>query len=71
MKVKDTVAWTWGSGIAEGVVLKICPERTEIISKGKVIVRNGTPDNPALIIKHKSGNKVIKLQNEVQTTNQE
>ncbi len=69
MKVNDIVAWTLGTGLAEGVVLKISPERTEIISKGKVIVRNGTPDNPALVIKHKSGNNVIKLQSEVQKTN--
>lgn len=69
MKVNDSVAWTWGNGLAEGTIVKICPEKTEITSKGKKIVRNGTPDNPALIIDHKSGNQVLKLQSEVQQTN--
>jgi hypothetical protein len=68
MKINDTVAWTWGNGLAEGVISKVCPERTEITSKGKKIVRNGTADNPALVIKHKSGNPVLKLQSEVQRT---
>ncbi len=68
MNVQDTVAWTWGNGLAEGVIVKISPERTEIISKGKRIVRNGSPDNPALIIKHASGSQVLKLQSEVQKT---
>lgn len=69
MKVNDMVAWNWGNGLAEGVVKEVRPERTEITSKGKKISRNGTPDNPALIIKHKSGNDVLKLQSEVQQTN--
>lgn len=68
MKIHDAVAWQWANGIAEGVVTKICLERTEITSKGKKIVRNGTVDNPALIIKHTSGTTVLKLQSEVQLT---
>ncbi len=68
MKISDTVAWTWGNGLAQGVITEIRTERTEIMSKGKKIVRNGTADNPALIIKHKSGNPILKLQSEVQRT---
>jgi hypothetical protein len=68
MKVNDTVAWAWVNGIAEGVVVEVCLQRTEIVSKGKKIVRNGTPSNPALIISHQSGNPVLKLQSEVQKT---
>jgi hypothetical protein len=68
MKVNDHVGWTWGNGIAEGVIIEISLKRTEIISKGKKIVRNGTKDNPAIIISHKSGNKVLKLQSEIQKT---
>lgn len=58
-------AWKWAGGIAEGVVLEVSPERTEIISKGKYIVRNGTPENPAVVILHKNGNEVIKLASEL------
>ena len=69
MKVGDTVAWSWGNGVAEGVIQQVRPERTEITSKGKTITRNGTVDNLALVILHKSGNPVLKLQSEVQVTN--
>ena len=68
MKIGDYVAWKWASGIAEGQVLSIHTARIEIISKGKTIVRNGTVENPALVIKHISGNKVLKLASEVSTT---
>jgi Hypervirulence associated proteins TUDOR domain len=68
MKVNDSVAWTWGTGLAEGVIKSVHHERTEIESKGKKIVRNGTKDNPALIIEHISGTTVLKLQSEVQNT---
>lgn len=66
IKTGDAVAWKWGFSVAEGIVAEVCPERTEISSKGKKIVRNGTPENPALIINHASGNPVLKLQSEVQ-----
>ena len=61
----DGVAWKWANGIAEGEVLEVCPERTEIESKGTRIVRNGTEDNPAIIIKHTNGNEVLKLASEL------
>ncbi len=68
LKNGDFVAWKWGSSIAEGVVESIHSEPTSIVSKGKIIKRNGTAENPAVIIKHKSGNKVIKLMSELQKT---
>lgn len=63
--IGDTVSWKWLSGSAEGKVLDIIPERTEVISKGRLIVRNGTKDNPAVIIVHKNGNEVLKLLSEI------
>jgi hypothetical protein len=64
----DQVAWKWVNGVAEGVVIEVRPERTEIESKGARIVRNGTPANPAVIIKHSSGTRVLKLSSELQKT---
>lgn len=61
----DWVAWPWGAGVAEGRVIEVVPARHEIISKGSHIVRNGTPDNPAVVMEHKSGNPVIKLASEL------
>jgi hypothetical protein len=66
MKPNDKVTWTWGNGSAEGKVAEVRHDRTEITSKGQKIVRNGTSDNPALIIEQESGDRVLKLQSEVQ-----
>lgn len=71
MKSGDSVAWQWANGLAEGTVKSVHAERTEIMSKGKHIVRNGSADNPAVIISHASGNDVLKLANEIQKTNKE
>lgn len=71
MKSGDHVAWRWGNGLAEGRIKSVHAEPTEIVSKGKHIKRNGTKDNPALVIEHKSGNDVVKLASEVQKTNHE
>lgn len=71
MKKGDYVAWKWANGIAEGRVKAVHHERTEITSNGKQITRNGSNDNPALIIEHKSGNDVLKLTSEVQKTNKD
>jgi hypothetical protein len=68
MNIGDHVAWQWANGLAQGVVADIRTERVEIISKGKRIVRNGSSENPALIIDHASGNRVLKLMSEVQNT---
>jgi hypothetical protein len=71
MKVGDNVAWQWGNGLAEGQVKEVRHERTVILSKGKHITRNGTQDDPAIIIQHKSGNEVLKLAHEVQKTDRD
>ncbi len=68
MKKGDHIAWKWGNGIAEGVIEEVHHGRKEVTSKGKVVTRNGTQDNPALVISHKSGNPVLKLASEVQKT---
>ncbi len=65
MKVGDTVAWKWGVGLAQGQVTAINPKRTQISSKGKLITRNGTAQNPAIIIRQATGTEVLKLASEV------
>ena len=65
MIIGDEVGWQWASGLATGTVESINHKRTEIESKGAHIVRNGTEDDPALVIKHSSGSKVLRLQHEV------
>ena len=68
MKAGDYVAWKWGNGLAEGIIKSVHTEPTTILSKGAHVKRNGSADNPAIIIEHKSGNDVLKLASEVQVT---
>lgn len=60
------VGWSWLGSVTTGVVLEVHHERCEIESKGKLIVRNGTHNDPALVIKHANGALVLKLAHEVQ-----
>ena len=71
MKPGDYVAWKWGNGIAEGKIKSIHTEPISIQSKGKTVKRNGSVDNPAVVIEHKSGNDILKLASELQKTEKE
>lgn len=64
----DAVAWKWANGVAEGKIVRIVQDRVQIETKGKIITRNGSKKNPALVIKHNSGTNVLKLASEVQKT---
>lgn len=68
MKPGDYVAWKWGNGLAQGKVMSVHDEPITITSKGKQVKRNGSPDNPAIVIEHASGNDVLKLSSEIQKT---
>ena len=65
IKVGQIVSWKWINGVTSGEVVGINYEKTQIESKGKLITRNGTKENPAIVIKHKNGNLVIKLKSEL------
>jgi len=71
MKIGDHVAWKWINGLAQGQIKSIHLEPTTILSKGKSVKRNGSSDNPAVVISHKSGNDVLKLASEIQLTEKE
>ena len=66
IQIGSHVGWPWAGSLAFGVVAEIHHDRHEIISKEKRIVRNGTIDDPALVIQHAKGALVLKLQHEVQ-----
>ena len=66
IEVGDEVGWLWIGSLTTGFVLEIHPSRHEIISKGKHIARNGSKDDPSLVIRHKNGSLVLKLLHEVQ-----
>ena len=60
------VGWMWAGSLTTGTVIEVHAQRHQIISKGKLITRNGTQQNPALVIRHTKGSLVLKLQHEVQ-----
>lgn len=66
VQVGSEVGWLWADSLATGVVLELYPHRHQIITKGKRIVRNGTAQDPALVIRHTKGALVLKLAHEVQ-----
>ena len=64
-EIGQTVYWNWYGKVIHGQVIEISYQKTFIESKGKLITRNGTKENPAIIISHKNGNNVIKLASEL------
>jgi hypothetical protein len=65
IKKGDYVVWKWASGLGRGLVQDVRTEMTAIESKGKTIIRSGSPDNPAIIIEDHNGVSVLKRANEV------
>ena len=64
----DTVTWKWGKGQGIGTITKIYTEPATITIDKSKITRNGTEDNPALLIAQDNGSKVLKLASEVTVT---
>ena len=61
----STVEWDWGNGTAEGKVTERHEDRIERKINGSYITRNGSADDPALVIEQDDGQKVLKLVSEV------
>jgi|TARA_R110000823_G_scaffold243818_3_gene368057 DUF2945 family protein len=59
------VMWKWGSGEAEGKVIDTFSTEITKTIKGSKITRKGEKDNEALYIEQANGDKVLKLENEV------
>lgn len=61
----STVTWNWSGGTATGTVRDVFPRRVQRTISGSKIVRNGTENNPALLIEQNDGSRVLKLASEV------
>lgn len=59
------VKWKWGQGSATGKVQATYTESITKTIKGSEITRNGSDDNKALLIQQEDGDKVLKLESEV------
>ncbi len=69
MKLGDQVIWPWLGKKIEGRILEIFYEKTIKTIKGKNITRNGTADNPAVLVISESGNEALKLMSELTKMN--
>mgnify|MGYP001059934518 CR=1 FL=1 len=61
----DDVSWEWGQGTASGTIVDIYYESITRTLQGTEVTRNGTEDNPAYLIEQEDGDKVLKLQSEL------
>jgi len=65
IKEGDKVSWKYGNGTGEGKVTEVHTAEFEK-EVGKVIKRNGTPEEPALLIRQDNGHEVVKSVSEVE-----
>lgn len=65
MRIGSTVRWKWGSGVAEGKLVERFERRVQRTLKGTRVVKNGSADNPALLIEQDDGARVLKLASEL------
>lgn len=59
------VQWSWGSSTASGEVVETFDRRVQRTIKGTRVVKNGSPDNPAVLIRQDDGDRVLKLRSEL------
>ena len=59
------VEWKWQGGLVRGQVEEIHRERIERVIKGKKIVRNGSAERPAYVVRSEAGNLALKLETEL------
>jgi lipopolysaccharide export system protein LptA len=65
-KKGSTVTWNYGTGTGTGTVTRVSTGRVEIKSGDATIVRNGTKENPAVVIKQDGKtNRIVKLSSEL------
>ena len=62
----SAVKWKFGAGEATGTVLEVIEKRVSRTLKGKRITRNGTSDNPAVLLEQADGDRVLKLSSELE-----
>jgi hypothetical protein len=66
IRTGTSVSWSWGNGSAEGKVVEIHHDQVTRTLKGSEITRNGSADDPALVIEQEDGSTVLKLRSEVE-----
>lgn len=65
------VQWAWGNGTAEGKVVSKHESSLERDLGGSSVVRHGSAEDPALLIRQDDGQEVLKLESEVSRADEE
>lgn len=65
IKVGSKVEWKWLGKTISGVVEEVHKEKITKVIKDKKIVRNGSVENPAYLVKSDAGNFALKLGSEL------
>jgi len=60
------VKWKWGKGTAQGKVTETYKESITKTIKGNEVTRNGSEEDKALLIEQEDGDRVLKLESEVE-----
>ena len=68
IRTGTTVSWRWGNGTGQGKVVEVHHAKVTRTLGGSEITRNGSDDNPALLIEQEDGARVLKLRSEVERT---
>lgn len=66
MRQGTAVKWKWGNGEAKGTVEETYKESVSKTLKGSEVTRNGTENDKALLIQQDDGDRVLKLESEVE-----
>lgn len=64
-KKGDYVSWEWGDGRAYGTIKEKYKEKVTKTIDGNDVTRNGSDDDPAVLIEQEDGDRVLKLESEV------
>lgn len=70
LKKGTKVYWNWVNRVAEGIVEEIFTKRVEREIKDTIVVRNGSEENPAVLIIQEDGDEVLKLASELKESDE-
>lgn len=66
IRTATEVKWKWGEGYAEGKVTETYTEEVAKTIEGNEVTRKGESGNKALYIQTEDGDRVLKLESEVE-----
>ncbi|CAN5268914.1 DUF2945 domain-containing protein [soil metagenome] len=66
MQKGQKVKWKWGNGYAEGTIKEAFDHKITRTIKGTEVTRDGSSKDRAILIEQEDGDRVLKLESEVQ-----